>query len=196
MYTSNSVIAISDQRPRKPFSLSTLSVGNPPFTPTNQPLKDLECLFPTLQHIERTGVVPNGEWSVRFYLKRLNHVLQRFSILPLLVVCERKPSEQPMIPTILAQLFPNQLASFRPIGGCDGLLNFRHGVSVPHVRHTLPDLIPENEKAIEIFLNGLYLFRQQPTLPHTFGCCTIGPAVLNLRRFCRRERSGSPQPKF
>src|SRR6266446_2472676 len=48
------------------------------------------------------------------------------------------------------------------------------------------------EKAIEISLNGLYLCRQLPTLPHTFACSTIGPAGLNLRRFCGRERSGEP----
>ena len=37
------------------------------------------------------------------------------------------------------------------------------------------------EKAIEISLNGLYLCRQLPTLPHTFACSTIGPAGLNFR---------------
>ena len=41
--------------------------------------------------------------------------------------------------------------------------------------------IPEKEKAIEISLNGLYLCRQRPTLPHTFACSTIGPAGLNFR---------------
>ena len=29
-------------------------------------------------------------------------------------------------------------------------------------------------------------------LPHTFACSTIGPAGLNLRALCGRERSGSP----
>src|SRR5438093_9348285 len=28
---------------------------------------------------------------------------------------------------------------------------------------------------------GLYLCRRRPTLPHTFACSTIGPAVLNCR---------------
>jgi hypothetical protein len=37
------------------------------------------------------------------------------------------------------------------------------------------------EKAIEISLNGLYLSRRRPTLPHTFACSTIGPAGLNFR---------------
>ena len=39
----------------------------------------------------------------------------------------------------------------------------------------------EKEKAVEISLNGLYLCRQRPTLPHTFACSTIGPAGLNCR---------------
>jgi len=39
----------------------------------------------------------------------------------------------------------------------------------------------KTEKAIEISLNGLYLCRQLPTLPHTFACSTIGPAGLNFR---------------
>ena len=42
-------------------------------------------------------------------------------------------------------------------------------------------LVPKKEKAIEISLNGLYLCRQLPTLPHTFACSTIGPAGLNFR---------------
>jgi hypothetical protein len=37
------------------------------------------------------------------------------------------------------------------------------------------------EKATEISLNGLYLSRRRPTLPHTFACSTIGPAGLNFR---------------
>src|SRR5579862_5324138 len=37
------------------------------------------------------------------------------------------------------------------------------------------------EKAIKISLNGLYLCRRRPTLPHTFACSTIGPAGLNFR---------------
>jgi hypothetical protein len=37
------------------------------------------------------------------------------------------------------------------------------------------------EKAVEISLNGLYLCRQRPTLPHTFACSNIGPAGLNFR---------------
>ena len=40
---------------------------------------------------------------------------------------------------------------------------------------------PEKEKAVEISLNGLYLCRQRPTLPHTFACSNIGPAGLNFR---------------
>jgi hypothetical protein len=32
-----------------------------------------------------------------------------------------------------------------------------------------------------IFMIGLYLCRQRPTLPHTFACSTIGPAGLNFR---------------
>jgi hypothetical protein len=39
----------------------------------------------------------------------------------------------------------------------------------------------KKEKAVEISLNGLYLCRQRPTLPHTFACSTIGPAGLNFR---------------
>ncbi len=39
----------------------------------------------------------------------------------------------------------------------------------------------EKEKAVEISLNGLYLCRQRPTLPHTFACSNIGPAGLNYR---------------
>ena len=39
----------------------------------------------------------------------------------------------------------------------------------------------EKEKAVEISLNGPYLCRQRPTLPHTFACSTIGPAGLNFR---------------
>jgi hypothetical protein len=39
----------------------------------------------------------------------------------------------------------------------------------------------QKEKAVEISLNGLYLCRQLPTLPHTFACSTIGPAGLNFR---------------
>src|SRR5205814_4896781 len=39
----------------------------------------------------------------------------------------------------------------------------------------------EKEKAVEISLNGLYLCRRRPTLPHTFACSTIGPAGLNFR---------------
>jgi hypothetical protein len=42
------------------------------------------------------------------------------------------------------------------------------------------DLVSK-EKAVEISLNGLYLCRQRPTLPHTFACSTIGPAGLNFR---------------
>src|SRR6266571_5554090 len=39
----------------------------------------------------------------------------------------------------------------------------------------------QKEKAVEISLNGHYLCRQRPTLPHTFACSTIGPAGLNFR---------------
>ena len=45
----------------------------------------------------------------------------------------------------------------------------------------LQRLTIEKEKAVEISLNGLYLCRQRPTLPHTFACSTIGPAGLNFR---------------
>ena len=37
------------------------------------------------------------------------------------------------------------------------------------------------EKADHVFMIGLYLCRQRPTLPHTFACSTIGPAGLNFR---------------
>ena len=43
------------------------------------------------------------------------------------------------------------------------------------------DVINAKEKAVEISLNGLYLCRRRPTLPHTFACSTIGPAGLNFR---------------
>ena len=49
----------------------------------------------------------------------------------------------------------------------------------------------QKEKAIEISLNGLYLSRRRPTLPHTFGCSTIGPAGLNLRRFAGVSEAGA-----
>src|SRR2546425_13301758 len=39
----------------------------------------------------------------------------------------------------------------------------------------------KTEKAIQISLDGLYLCRRRPTLPHTFACSTIGPAGLNCR---------------
>src|SRR4029077_17255329 len=44
-----------------------------------------------------------------------------------------------------------------------------------------PEQTRTKEKAVEISLNGLYLCRQRPTLPHTFACSTIGPAGLNFR---------------
>src|SRR5579862_6149232 len=43
------------------------------------------------------------------------------------------------------------------------------------------------EKAIKISLDGLYLCRRRPTLPHTYACSTIGPAGLNFRV---RDRNG------
>jgi hypothetical protein len=39
----------------------------------------------------------------------------------------------------------------------------------------------QTEKAIKISLDGLYLCRRRPTLPHTFACSTIGPAGLDFR---------------
>src|SRR5271169_1730433 len=39
----------------------------------------------------------------------------------------------------------------------------------------------EKEKATKISLDGLYLCRRRPTLPHTFACSTIGPAGLDFR---------------
>ena len=33
-----------------------------------------------------------------------------------------------------------------------------------------PDHYPQKEKVVEISLNGLYLCRHRPTLPHTFVC--------------------------
>src|SRR6185312_15818433 len=39
----------------------------------------------------------------------------------------------------------------------------------------------KKEKATNISVDGLYLSRRRPTLPHTFACSTIGPAGLNFR---------------
>src|SRR5208282_4336003 len=47
------------------------------------------------------------------------------------------------------------------------------------------------EKATLISEPGLYLYRQRPTLPHTFACSTIGPAGLNLRRFAGVSEAGA-----
>ena len=41
--------------------------------------------------------------------------------------------------------------------------------------------LSKKEKAIKFSLDGLYLCRQRPTLPHTFAYSTIGPAGLNFR---------------
>ena len=50
------------------------------------------------------------------------------------------------------------------------------------------------EKADHVFMIGLYLCRQRPTLPHTFACSTIGPAGLNLRRFAGVSEARDPLP--
>jgi len=58
----------------------------------------------------------------------------------------------------------------------------------------------ETEKANLVSQTGLYLWRQLPTLPHTFACSTIGPAGLNLRRFAgvseAGARSRNPEPSL
>jgi hypothetical protein len=39
----------------------------------------------------------------------------------------------------------------------------------------------QKEMATKITLDGHYLCRRRPTLPHTYACSTIGPAGLNFR---------------
>ena len=39
----------------------------------------------------------------------------------------------------------------------------------------------QTETATRISLDGRYLCRRRPTLPHTFACSTIGPAGLDFR---------------
>src|SRR5271157_746388 len=45
----------------------------------------------------------------------------------------------------------------------------------------IPPVTTQTEKATKISLDGLYLCRRRPTLPHTFACSTIGPAGLDFR---------------
>src|SRR5689334_15528888 len=111
----NAVITVGNQRPGKAYAFSALAIGYRFLAPTNHPFKDLKCLLLLSQHVQRSGVVPGRERTVPCYLKRLSHILQRFPILFLLVVHKRKSCEQPMVIAILAEFFPDQSASLRPV---------------------------------------------------------------------------------
>src|ERR1700677_3073383 len=71
----NAVKAIGDERPGTLDTLATLPVGKAVFPPTDEPTVDLQGFFAPLQHVESSGITPDGKRTVGLNVECLHVVL-------------------------------------------------------------------------------------------------------------------------